>query len=230
VQRDDLRRGQRCIERQILEAHRTAFFVRIRIVRQNLATEPPFMIRATAAPILPAPTIPTVRRFISKPSSPSKAKLPSRTRVRTVNVAVQCHHHCDGVFGDRLRRIPRHARDLDAEAPRGWKIDVVEARGAQHDGTDFRLRQVFQDMRVDDVVHERANGIRALREHDRIRSQTDFLEHESMEMMRSCIRCFEEAPIVRLGAEHRDIRCNAPSIASVMAGSAISRRPLSRAP
>lgn len=40
----------------------------------------PRMIRATAVPIFPVPTMPTVELWISKPSRPSSAKLPSRTR------------------------------------------------------------------------------------------------------------------------------------------------------
>ncbi|KAG1060750.1 hypothetical protein G6F40_018051 [Rhizopus arrhizus] len=41
----------------------------------------PLKMRAVASPILPVPTMPTVRPCRVRPSRPSRMKLPSRTRL-----------------------------------------------------------------------------------------------------------------------------------------------------
>src|SRR5688572_10598854 len=117
------------------------------------------MIRAKTVPIRPVPTMPTARPCKSKPSSPSSAKFPSRTRsYARWNAPIEREDERDRMLGHRVGRVRRHARDADARLPGSSEVHVVETRRAERDEAGPAVGQGPQDRRTELVVDEGADA------------------------------------------------------------------------
>ena len=77
--------------------------------------------------------------------------------------AIEREEQRDGVLGDGVGRVGRDARDREAEFLRGGEVDAVEAGAAQRDVLHAELRERFEARAVHAVIHERADGLRAVR-------------------------------------------------------------------
>jgi len=79
-------------------------------------------------------------------------------RPGAVHLAVESEDEGDGVLGHRVRRVGGHAGDGQGEARRRGQIDVVVAGRAQRDQARPFRGQPGEHLRVELVVHERADG------------------------------------------------------------------------
>ncbi len=81
---------------------------------------------------------------------------------RTRQLAVQCEHQPDGMFGDRIGRVGRHTHHLNAERFGRRQIDIVKAGAAQRDQSRTALRELLETVGTHIVMHENAHdGITA---------------------------------------------------------------------
>ena len=79
--------------------------------------------------------------------------------VRARDFAIEREEQRDGVFGDGVGRVGRHARDREAEFLRGGEVDAVEAGAAQGDVLHAEFRERFEAWAVHAVIDKGADRL-----------------------------------------------------------------------
>lgn len=119
--------------------------------------------------------------------------------VGAMNAPIEREHEADGVFSDAVRRISGHAGDTDTVVGGGLEIDIVVTGGANGDIADAQLAELAENLGIDPVVNEDADGILALGKADRVGGKPWFEEGEVVAVFR---QIEEELPVIVFGAEN----------------------------
>ncbi len=120
-----------------------------------------------------------------------------------MNLSIERQHEGDGVLGDGVRRVLRHANHGDAQLRRSNQVGVVVTSGAQGDQAYTAILQELECGSVDAVVHERTHRIEALGQARRLTRQARLEVDDSMfEVAIRRIECFS---IELVGVEHREL-------------------------
>ena len=203
VERDDVGLSPQRFEGNVRHPQRPALVARRHVEGQHAAAKRPHHAR-DQSPIFPVPTMPTVCPCRSKPSSPSREKLPSRTRANArQTLRFEGEDEGDGVLGHGMGRIRRHARHHQAQTLGGLNVHMVEAGGTEGDQAGAAGRERGQDIRAQTIVHERAHGRRSRGQRRRGDRQARL---EVLDVMRArLIGRIEEFPVERVRAEEGQV-------------------------
>ena len=125
-----------------------------------------------------------------------------------VDAPVERQQQADGELGDGVGRIGGHADDGQAEALGRFEIDVVEAGGAERDQAGAAGGKRLQDVGVEGVVDEDADGGEALGEAHRGVVEARLEEEEFVAGRRRSVA--EKDAVVGLGAEDGNAHVWAP--------------------
>src|SRR5688572_6806997 len=79
------------------------------------------------------------------------------TVVRARDLAIEREEERNGVLGDRVRRVGRHARDGEAKFLRGREVNTVETGAAQGDVLHSQLCKRLEASAVNAVVDKGAD-------------------------------------------------------------------------
>ena len=88
----------------------------------------------------------------------------ARSPVGAVDFPVEVEHQGQRVFGDRMRRIGRHAHDRDPVTGRRTQIDVVETGTTQCDELHALFGKDADGLRIGRIVNENAHDAGPLRQ------------------------------------------------------------------
>jgi hypothetical protein len=108
----------------------------------------------------------------AEPDQPVEREVPlSNACIGTMDPSVEGEHERHGVLGDGVRRVLRDACDREPEPCRRRQVDVVVAGRAKRDEPSPSFAEDLERPSVDDVVHERAHDVVAVRELRRVRGE-----------------------------------------------------------
>ncbi len=125
----------------------------------------------------------------------------AHAHVSAMELAIEREDQRHRMLRDRLRRVARHASDLEAQLARGHQIHIVESGAAQRDQADALVRQAGQRRPVELIIDEGADHLDVPGERCRLHGQPGL---EIAQLMTPGIGRIQKLAIVALGVEHRD--------------------------
>jgi hypothetical protein len=201
VQRHDVGLGIQLVEVGVADAEPLALGVRVRIGREQPAAEAVHDAGEYRPDLARADDADRATAQVEAEQAVEREVALAHPVEGPVRAAVQRQDQRDGVLGDGVRRIRRHAGDGDAQPFGRRQVDMVEAGRAQRDHARPALGQRLQHLGVELIVDEGADGGEAAGERRRLRRQPRLEVHELVFV--ACVRGLEEGAVVGFGAEER---------------------------
>ena len=118
-------------------------------------------------------------------------------RIGFVQPTVQRQDQGKRVLGHGVRRVGGHAGDRDSQLGRGFQINVVKPRTAEHDHLQPVFGQQCEDFPVQHIVHKHADGRIAKRQGSGRHGQPRFKKRELVPRGDRCERIL----VIAFGAE-----------------------------
>ena len=128
--------------------------------------------------------------------------------IRAMQLAVQGQDQRDRVLGHRVRRVLRHADDLQPEGRRRVEVHVVEAGRAQRDQADAAGGEHVERLAIEPVVHERAHRGKAARQRRRVAGKAWFEVAEAV--AKALVGDLEGVPVEAMRVEDGDVHHDHP--------------------